>query len=652
MITAKKLQPKFVTPKELTPSPIGLHDIRDGLVLDFDFNENGNIAIDQNNNIHTGLSGKIKIVDGKFTDDNGSFKFVGVNTYDLIQSERTQSELESYFDYCLKDGIYVVRAWCFNRTVPATNTAGNFRYLDGTTLTWREQTFKQLDLVLSIAKEKGVKLILPLVDQWNKNKGDYCNWSNAIYSTSYSDDPGDDFHTDENIKQMFKDFIDKLVNRTNTVNGQSYATDDTIFAWELGNELRYTTDPDDNWGTVNSTKLNKLKDWADEMSTYIKSVDSNHLVAFGGASQFYDYVQNDPIHNGTYYGVDYEVFGKLDNIDYFDFHMYAWEDNPDFSLRDYGQANGKNGGYAGWLAQIREYINKAKDNGKPCLLGEWGVDKRNETITPSEIPAYPRDENFKKLSSVFLNGDNGDGILMWMYTNFWDDNNYNIKPNGKHTGDNDPGNENTDDTSLRQQIYRHKRLYLLKNNGTITGATRTQGLGDLRGIKGDGVDDRITFGKLGIFDGTKEFSLVSVFKINNFPDTIARLMNLMGENRLLFTLGDNVDTNVLHIRLDQGGWRNGVETPALELNKFYYVVVTYSPVTGWKMHLNNEYVDTDTTIGNIATSTNTSNAILADDNGANAFNGVISVNRIYNKALSAQEVRNMYLHIKKQAGLI
>ena len=60
----------------------------------------------------------------------------------------------------------------------------------------------------------------------------YVNWSSTAKSTN-------DFYTDWNCRQMYKDHIEHYVNRRNTYNGRLYKEDPTIFYWDLVNEPRW-----------------------------------------------------------------------------------------------------------------------------------------------------------------------------------------------------------------------------------------------------------------------------------------------------------------------------------------------------------------------------------------------------------------------------
>lgn len=54
----------------------------------------------------------------------------------------------------------------------------------------------------------------------------------------------DPFFTDSDVKQLFKNHIDAMVNRRNTINNRLYKDDPTIFAWDLMNEPRCDCFPD------------------------------------------------------------------------------------------------------------------------------------------------------------------------------------------------------------------------------------------------------------------------------------------------------------------------------------------------------------------------------------------------------------------------
>lgn len=63
-----------------------------------------------------------------------------------------------------------------------------------------------------------------------------------------------------------------------------------------------------------------ITEWIDEMSTYVKSLDKDHLVTWGGEGGF-NRPSDDGFYNG-YDGGDYDKELALKNIDFGTFHTY------------------------------------------------------------------------------------------------------------------------------------------------------------------------------------------------------------------------------------------------------------------------------------------------------------------------------------------
>ncbi len=123
---------------------------------------------------------------------------------------------------------------------------------------FNEEAFRELDLTLKIANEQGIRLIIPLVDNWKWQGGraEYASWRGK---------DRDDFWTDPQLIADFKETIRFVLTRTNTLTGVRYCDDKAILCWETGNEISATTE------------------WTREIARYIKSLDTNHLVMDGRA---------------------------------------------------------------------------------------------------------------------------------------------------------------------------------------------------------------------------------------------------------------------------------------------------------------------------------------------------------------------------------
>lgn len=137
---------------------------------------------------------------------------------------------------------------------------------------FNEEAFRALDKVLEVANRLGVRVIIPLVDNWKW-------WGGAEQYAEYRGKPAEAFWTDPEIIADFKQTIQFIINRRNTYTGKLYKDDKAILAWETGNEL-YSP-----------------YSWTKEIAAYIKSLDHNHLVWDGyyiGNREIHEEALTDP----------------------------------------------------------------------------------------------------------------------------------------------------------------------------------------------------------------------------------------------------------------------------------------------------------------------------------------------------------------------
>jgi len=118
---------------------------------------------------------------------------------------------------------------------------------------FNEEAFRALDRVLEIANRVGVRLIIPLVDNWKW-------WGGIDQYAEYRGKTGASFWTDPDLMDDFKKTVEFIINRRNTYTGTLYKDDKSILAWETGNEIL------------------PPYSWTKQIAAYIKSLDTNHLV--------------------------------------------------------------------------------------------------------------------------------------------------------------------------------------------------------------------------------------------------------------------------------------------------------------------------------------------------------------------------------------
>jgi hypothetical protein len=123
---------------------------------------------------------------------------------------------------------------------------------------FNEEAIRTLDLASEIALQKGVRLIIPLVDgwKWQGGRGEYA---------AFRHKPPDAFWTDEQVIVDFEATIKHVLTRVNTRTGVACRDDPTILAWETGNEVDCP------------------QSWTRRIAAYIKSLDAKHLVLDGGS---------------------------------------------------------------------------------------------------------------------------------------------------------------------------------------------------------------------------------------------------------------------------------------------------------------------------------------------------------------------------------
>ena len=121
---------------------------------------------------------------------------------------------------------------------------------------FNEEAFRAYDKVLEVANKLGVRVIIPLLDNW-------WWWGGPKEYALFRGKSASDFWTDSLLIADFKLTIDHLVNRVNSYTGVPYRDDKAILCWETGNELECPVD------------------WNVAIARYIKQLDPHHLVMAG-----------------------------------------------------------------------------------------------------------------------------------------------------------------------------------------------------------------------------------------------------------------------------------------------------------------------------------------------------------------------------------
>lgn len=338
---------------------------------------------------------------GKLWLEGTPYEFAGTNNYYL--GYKSPAMVDAVLDDAAEASFDVVRTWGSQDFQNPDGSGSVHQNFEGVWYqAWDEASGKpvvntgtdglqRLDYAIAAARERGIKLVIPFVNNWNAFGGmdQYVRWAGL--------DEHADFYTDATIRGWFKDWVTTVLNRTNSVTGVKYKDDPTILSWELANEPRCTSAgvyPD---GTCDTTTITT---WADEMSTHVKSIDKNHLLSAGDEGFFcrsedkWTLTQKygDSGHGPGFGedcadGVDTVALASLKNIDMMSMHLYPdhWKTTTAWGT--------------GW---IKEHALAAAKIGKPVYLGEFGlIDKA------TRMPAY-----HEWLQTIRLTGV--DGALYWI----------------------------------------------------------------------------------------------------------------------------------------------------------------------------------------------------------------------------------------------
>jgi mannan endo-1,4-beta-mannosidase len=279
-------------------------------------------------------------------------------------------------------GANVIRAWAFLDTEgpPAADRVA-FQYVENGAIQINDGPYglERLDALIAAAEEFGIGLILPLVNYWPDFGGMamYLKWLGLSGGVA-------NFYGSPEARRAYRRWIEHVLTQRNTITGRFYSDEPAILAWELANEPRCQI----------AGGRDLLLDWAVEMSSFVKQVDPNHLLALGDEGFF---CRQGPGHlyDGTY-GVDFEAVLALDQIDFGTYHFYP---------QHWGLANGLEFAER-WIAGHIAAGNRA---GKPVVLEEYGL-KIDGVSVRSPLERDQWLDNWRR--SVTELG--GGGALQWM----------------------------------------------------------------------------------------------------------------------------------------------------------------------------------------------------------------------------------------------
>lgn len=138
---------------------------------------------------------------------------------------------------------------------------------------FNEEGFAVLDQILATANELGVRIFIPITNQYPWHGGI------AALSALRGIDPGPqqaNFYSSDVLKEDYKAIVSYLAQRTNTITGVRYRDDPAIVSWVFGNEIS-----------------NAPNAWLTEMAAHFKAVAPKQLTMQHNFGDL-DYVLHEP----------------------------------------------------------------------------------------------------------------------------------------------------------------------------------------------------------------------------------------------------------------------------------------------------------------------------------------------------------------------
>ncbi|KAK5653404.1 hypothetical protein OQA88_8889 [Cercophora sp. LCS_1] len=323
--------------------------------------------------------GFVTVEGDKFQLDGKDFYFAGSNAY-YFPFSGTQADVEKGLSAAKEAGLTVFRTWGFNdknRTyIPngLPNYGGEGAGPSEVVFQWwhsngtAEINVAPFDKVVNAAQKVGTKLVVALTNNW----ADYGGMD--VYTVNLGGKYHDDFYHLPQIKTAFKRYVKEMVTR--------YKNSPAIMAWELANEPRCGADGTRNLPrSPDGCNPKVISTWIEEMSAYIKSLDPDHLVTWGGEGG-YNIQSDDWAYNGAD-GGDFDHELAIKTIDFGVFHSYPdwWSKTVEWTnqwIRDHAKSGRKIGKPVvheeyGWLTPDKrlEYLNKVHNSSRVEVLGQW-----------------------------------------------------------------------------------------------------------------------------------------------------------------------------------------------------------------------------------------------------------------------------------------
>ena len=222
----------------------------------------------------------------RFIADGQPFRFAGANVA-VMYREEDRARMPETLAEAQRLGLGVVRVWAYGEGTEKDGVMPVGRDREDWPRThpfrrapddWNEEAFVHLDRVIAEAARRNLRVQLCLTNWWRDTGGvtQYLRWAGVTDAADEQQPFGINieralaFYTNEETRRLYRQHVERIVLRRNTVTGTLYRDDPTIMAYELMNEAQGLPG-----------RWHERREWVAEMSAYVKSLDPHHLLTPG-----------------------------------------------------------------------------------------------------------------------------------------------------------------------------------------------------------------------------------------------------------------------------------------------------------------------------------------------------------------------------------
>jgi mannan endo-1,4-beta-mannosidase len=349
---------------------------------------------------------RITVKGTQFYKGDKPYSYIGTNYWygSLLASKKIgdRKRLTRELDFMQKNGIDNLR-------ILVGADGGKYDFTVRPALQYEQGKYDEdlldaLDFLINEMNKRKMYAVLYLTNNWEWSGGmsQYLEWNGKGVIPVPNIAPNtwpqfmaytEQFHSCEPCMKALEDHVKFIMSRTNTYSKKKYTEDNTIMAWQVGNEPRLFTVENEKKFTI----------WLNNIVNLMDSLDKNHLISSGSEGLN---SSNDQI----------EIFERTHqnpNIDYLTMHI--WPKNWNWFKADNAQAT-----ISATIENAGKYIdahvkvaNKLK---RPIIIEEFGLPRENENLNAG-APSNYRDQFYNYIFGRVEESCKNNGPLQ--AANFW-----------------------------------------------------------------------------------------------------------------------------------------------------------------------------------------------------------------------------------------